>query len=161
MSGKSALVLVSCVPLLATVVILCVANSLSRSAAEKDREYTASLHAAEGLAPYAEELAGYFAAGAALRDCLTNSPLPALPLGVPPPERQTLRADKAVDGWISVRERFSWSEIKSGQAFAVLASFTAPEVKTWRIASLDLSALPDGENASFSVVLENAEPAQE
>ena len=142
-------------PLCASVLLLGAAHGLLRRAEAARRECAACSHALESLSPLLEEVYAYGAVKAALRDAGGGGPAPEPRLGVPPAERATAR-EAVRDGWVAVRETFSWPSLKTGQAFAVLESFASAE--PWRIAALRLAALPDGENASLSVTLESVEP---
>ena len=142
-------------PLLLSLALCGAAHSLRQRTAANVRECAACAKAAESLAPYLAQIRAYDAVKSRLRASAAEIPVPRL--GVPPAERATERG-AAMDGWVAVRETYSWTSLKTGQAFAVLESFSSAEVAPWRMASLRLEALPDGENASLSVTLERAEP---
>ena len=146
------------IPLCASLIALAIARSLERRAEANRGECAACARAAESLAPYLAKAKAYETAKARLRDAGPIAKAPEPPLGVPPAERATERGTP-MDGFASVRETFSWPSLKTGQAFAVLESFSS--ASPWRIATMRLKALPDGENASLSVTLEGVEPADE
>ena len=131
-------------------------RALVRRSKDTLRECALCAQAAESLAPYLETVRAYDAAKARLRDAGSIAKVPEPPLGVPQAERASERGT-AIDDFIAIRETFSWPSLKTGQAFAILESFSASG--PWRIAAVRLRALPDGENASLSVTLECAEPA--
>ena len=154
MKHQTACRLAFALPLCTAALLLVAVRGLLHRAEANRRECAACAHALESLAPFLEEVRAYEDAKADMRDAGAE-PVPALRLGIPPAERTTSR-EAAADGWVGVRETFSWATLKTGQAFAVLESFAS--AKPWRIAAVRLSTLPDGENASLSVTLENAEP---
>ena len=149
-------------PLAAAVLLLGAAHRLSRRADANIRHCAACMRAARDLAPYIASLRAYEAALARFTAAGGSGATPAMPLGIPPAQRATTRGE-AADGWIPVRETFSWPALKTGQAFAVLEAFTAPAAHLWRVDALALRALPDGEQASLDITLAGAEaaPAQE
>ncbi len=145
------------VPLLLALLLLGATHVLRQRTAANVRECAACGTAVESLSPYLEKVRAYDAVKARLRAAAATT-VPEPRLGVPSAERATERTG-SIDGWLAVRETFSWQSLKTGQAFAVLESFTSAEAGPWRIAELRLAALPDGENASLSVRLESAELA--
>ena len=160
MRHKTACRLALVLPLCASAYLLVAARGHLRRAEANRRECAACAHTMESLAPYLAPVRAYETAKARLPRGETVAKAPEPRLGVPPAERASERG-KAVDGWVSVRETYSWPALKTGQALAVLESFTSDTCDRWRISSLRLVALPDGENASLAVTLETAEPARE
>ncbi len=154
MKHKTACRLALVLPLCASVLLLVAARAHLHRAEANRRECAACARTLESLMPLLSEVCAYEDVKANMRDAGAQ-PTPTPRPGIPPAERATSRA-AAVDGWVAVRETFSWSSLKTGQAFAVLESFAS--ANPWRIAAVRLSALPDGENASLSVTLESAEP---
>lgn len=151
--------LIACfVPLVVCVILGVATRELSRRAKDNWRECAACARAAESLAPYLETVRAYNDAKARLLAAGSVRPPEPRP-GVPPAKRSNERGP-VIDGWSGLQETFSWSSLKTGQAFAVLESFTSAEAGPWRIAELNLAALPDGENASLTVRLESAAPAE-
>ena len=146
------------IPLVVCVLFGAATRELLRRAKDNWRECTACARAAESLAPYLETVRAYNDAKARL---LASGPVrpPEPRPGVPPAKRSNERGP-VIDGWSGLQETFSWPSLKTGQAFAVLESFTSAEAGPWRIAELNLAALPDGENASLTVRLESAAPAE-
>ncbi len=157
MSQRRSHLLVYAIPLAACTVLGAATLTLLRRCKDNWRECAACSRAAESLAPYLETVRAYDAVKARLRETGPHAKVPEIPLGVPPAGRATERGT-AKDGFVPVSEKFSWPSLKTGQAFAVLESFAS--ASPWRIAELSLSALPDGENASLSVTLECAVPAE-
>ncbi len=133
-------------------------HSLLHRSKDNWRVCSACSRAAESLAPYLETVRAYEAVKARLRDAGPLDKALGPRLGVPPAKRSNERGP-VIDGWSGLQETFSWPSLNTGQAFAVLESFTSSEAGPWRIAELSLSALPDGENTSLSVRLESAVPA--
>ncbi len=156
-SNPPTLRLLIAVPLCASLIALAITCSLQRRTEANWRECEACVRAAESLAPYLKSVRAYDAAKARLLKSEPLAKVPELPLGVPPAGRATERGT-AKDGFASVSEKFSWPSLKTGQAFAVLESFAS--ASPWRIATLNLKALPDGVNSSLSVTLECAVPAE-
>jgi hypothetical protein len=154
--NSSTLRLAIAIPLVATVLFGAGTRMLLRRSRDNWRECALCAQAAESLSPYLEKVRAYDAAKTRLRDAGSTASVPEFPLGIPPAERATERGT-AIDGFVSVRESFSWQSLKTGQACAVLESFSS--ASSWRIAAVRLRALPDGENASLSVTLECAELA--
>ncbi len=146
------------IPLVACAVFCLAALVLLRRSKDNWRECAACARAAESLAPYLETVRAYNDAKARLLAAGPVSPPEPRP-GVPPAKRSNERGP-VIDGWSGLQETFSWSSLKTGQAFAVLESFTSAEAGPWRIAELNLAALLDGENASLTVRLESAAPAE-
>ncbi len=155
---RSTLRMAVAIPLIACVLFGSAARMLVQRAKSNWRECAACAQATQSLSPYLKAVRAYDAAKARLRDAESSAKIPETPLGVPQAERTTERG-AAIDGFVSVRESFSWQSLKTGQAFAVLESFSA--ASAWRIAAMRLKALPDGENASLSVTLEGVEPAED
>ena len=145
------------IPLVACAVFCLAALVLLRRSKDNWRECAACARAAESLAPYLETVRAYNDAKARLLAAGPVRPPEPRP-GVPPAKRSNERGP-VIDGWSGLQETFSWPSLKTGQAFAVLESFTSAEAAPWRIAELNMAALPDGENASLSVRLESAAPA--
>ncbi len=146
------------IPFIACVLFGAAARILVRRSRGHWRECAACAQATQSLSPYLKAVYDYDAVKARLRDAESIAKIPETPLGVPQAERTTERGT-AVDGFVSVRESFSWPSLKTGQAFAVLELFSS--ASSWRIAAMRLKALPDGENASLSVTLEGVEPAED
>ena len=144
-------------PLCASLAMLALTGTIQRRAESNLRECALCAQAAESLVPYLETVGAYEAAKARLHNAVSVAKVPEPRLGVPPAERASDRRT-AIDGFVAVRETFSWPSLKTGQAFAVLESFSS--ASPWRIAAVRLRALPDGDNASLSVTLECAEPAE-
>ena len=157
MTHKTACRLALVLPLCVSAYLLFVARGHLHRAEANKRECAACAHTLESLAPYLAQVRAYEAAKARLAGDGTEAKAPEPRLGVPPAERSSERG-KAVDGWVPVRETYSWPSLKTGQALAVLEAFSSNGGSRWRISSLRLSALPDGENASLAVTLETAEP---
>ncbi len=157
MKHRKSILLAYFVPLVVCVLFCAATRELLRRAKDNWRECAACARAAESLAPYLEAVRAYDGAKARLRAAGAVRP-PEPPLGVPPAKRSNERGP-VIDGWSGLQETFSWPSLKTGQAFAVLESFTSAEAGPWRIAELNMAALPDGENASLSVRLESAVPA--
>ena len=153
--NPSTLRLVIAIPLIATVLFGATTRMLLRRSNDNWRECALCAQAAESLSPHLKAVRAYDAAKARLRDAGSIAKVPEPPLGIPQAGRGTERGT-AIDGFVSARETSSWPSLKTGQAFAVLESFST--AKPWRIAAVRLKALPDGENASLSVTLECAEP---
>ena len=153
-SATSTIRLAIAVPLCASLALLVAARLLQRRTEANLRECAVCRQSAESIAPYLAEVQAYEAAKAGLDGALTTAKAPEPPMGVPPAERATERGT-AIDGFVSVRETFSWQSLKTGQAFAVLESFAS--ASPWRMAALRLRTLPDGENSSLSVTLECVE----
>ncbi len=145
------------IPLIACVLFGAAARILVRRSKHNWRECEMCAQAVESLSPSLKAVRAYDAAKARLRETASSGKMPAVPLAVPQAERSTERGT-AIDGFVSVRETFSWPSLKTGQAFAVLESFSS--ASSWRIAAMRLKAMPDGENASLSVTLEGVEPAE-
>ena len=146
------------IPLIACALFGAAARILVFRSKNNWRECAACAQAAESLSPYLKAVHAYDATKARLREEESIATLPETPLGLPKAERTTERGT-AIDGFVSVRETFSWPELKTGQAFAVLESFSS--ASSWRIAAMRLKALPNGENASLSVTLEGVEPSED
>lgn len=157
MKHKTACRLAFVLPLCLSALLLVAARGHLRRAEANRRECAACAHTLESLAPYLAQVRAYEAAKARLAGNGAAAKTPEPRLGVPPAERASERG-KAVDGWVPVRETYSWPSLKTGQALAVLEDFTSDGGSRWRISSLHLAALPDGENASLAVTLETAEP---
>lgn len=157
-SNSSTLRMAVAVPLIACVLFGAAAHILVGRSKDNWRECAACAQATQSLSPYLKAVHDYGAAKARLREAESDATLPETPLGVPQAERTTERGT-AIDGFVSVRESFSWPSLKTGQAFAVLESFSS--ASSWRIAAMRLKAMPDGENASLSVTLEGVEPAED
>lgn len=155
-STPSTFRLLIAIPLCASLLVLAVTRSLQRRTEANWRECRACAQAAESLGPFLKAVHAYDAAKAQLRETGPLAKVPELPMGVPPAGRATERGT-AKDGFVSVSEKFSWPSLKTGQAFAVLESFSS--ASPWRIASVNLKVLPDGVNSSLSVTLECAVPA--
>ena len=145
------------IPLCASLIVLAITRSLQRRTDANWRECEACARTVESLAPYLKSVRAYEAAKARLLKSEPLAKVPELPLGVPPAGRATERGT-AKDGFVSVSEKYSWPSLKTGQAFAVLESFAS--ATPWRIAAVNLKALPDGVNSSLAVTLECAVPAE-
>ena len=157
MTQRASFRLLVAVPLLLAL-LLCGATHAIRLRTEANvRECAACVQAATSLAPYLEAVRAYDAAKARLQAAGPVRPPEPRP-GVPPAKRFNERGP-VLDGWSPLKAEYTWPSLKTGQAFAVLESFTSAEAGPWRIVELSLTALPDGENASLSVRLESAEPA--
>ncbi len=146
------------IPLIACVLFGAAARILVRRSKDNWRECEVCAQAAESLSPYLNAVRAYNTAKVHLREAASSAKVPATPLAVPQAERTTERGT-AIDGFVAVHETFSWQSLKTGQAFAVLESFSS--ASAWRIAAVRLKALPDGENASLFVTLEGVEPAED
>ncbi len=148
------------IPLILTLLLLVAARALRQRTAANVRECAACATAAQSLAPYLEQARNYDAVKTRLQEKPVAAVLPELPLGVPPAEHSSERGS-SIDGWVAIREFFTWPTLKTGQAFAILEAFSSAKAAPWRIAALRLEALPDGENALLSVTLERVESAPE
>ena len=156
-SNPSTLRMAVAIPLIACVLFGVAAHILVQRSTRNWHECEACAQAAETLSPYLKAVRAYDAVKARLREAESRATLPEMPLGVPQAERTTERGT-AIDGFVSVRETFSWQSLKTGQAFAVLESFSS--ASSWRIAAMRLKAMPDGESTSLSVTMEGVEPAE-
>ena len=155
-SNRSTLRLLFAIPLCASLIVLAITRALQRRTEVNWRECEACARAADSLTPYLESVRAYDDAKARLRETGPLAKAPELPLGVPPAGRATERGTPK-DGFVPVSEKYTWPSLMTGQAFAVLDSFAS--ANPWRIAAVNLKALPDGENSSLSVTLECAVPA--
>jgi hypothetical protein len=156
--NSSTLRMAVAIPLIACVLFGVAAHILVQRSTRNWHECEACAQAAATLSPYLTAVRAYDAAKARLRDAGSIAKVPETPLGVPQAERTTERGN-AIDGFVSVRETFAWPSLKTGQAFAVLESFSS--ASQWRLAAMRLKALLDGESASLSVTLEGVEPAED
>ncbi len=157
MRRQTSIALAWAVPICAALVLNWSARALLRKANANRNECGACVLAEESLRPYLAAIRDYKMAKGRL---LTMPPggAPEVRPGVPPAERTTSRDDPC-DGWVAVRERYSWRSLEKGKAFAALEAFTSADAGRWRMASLFIEALPDGGNVSLAVTLETAEPA--
>lgn len=144
------------IPLVCAVIFLFAAKSLYGEAARLALENRRCSVALDSLVPYLESVSKYHAAENYLAEHGVGVTPPAMPMGVPAPKRVSTRGITGADGWTAVREEYSWDGIISGQAFAVLAKFTSPDVTMWRIAALDMSCTGDEGKLALSVTLECA-----
>ena len=147
------------VPLLLALLLCGATYAMRQRMFANVRECVACAEVLTSLAPQLEAVRAYDDAKARLRAAGLVS-LPEPRLGIPLAKRSAERGP-VLDGWSPFEAKYEWASLKTGQAFAVLESFTSGEAGPWRIAELRLAALPDGENASLSVRLESAEPAPE
>ena len=147
------------VPLLLALLLHGATHAMRQRMFANVRECVACAQALTSLAPHLEAVRAYDDAKARLRAAGPVRP-PEPRLGVPSAKRFDERGP-VLDGWAPLEAKYEWPSLKTGQAFAVLESFTSAEAGPWRLAEFRLAALPDGESASLSVRLESAEPAPE
>lgn len=151
-------------PAVFTTVLIVISVMLIKTSKDKYREISVCEKEAESLIPYLAEVKAYRAIEADLHANMTNSALTSLLFELRAAEKNSTAKD-SIDGWKTVNKEYSWDKIDMKKGFFVLSEFTSPDVNSWRIAALDLTALDCDNtssmvtNLSLSITMESAIPA--